>query len=118
MGCRSSHMADFDRADVASSLATNSRFDSSANSTAVSRPSPIMYTDWAVVSWMVWESSIRSRCSSRSRATASCRRTLSDLESRLTDATTAYMTKILAMTVFSSLASKSRPGGTPRLTNA
>ena len=46
MGCLNSHMVDFDRACVASSLAINSsRFSSSwafASSMAVSRPRPIM----------------------------------------------------------------------------
>ena len=61
---------------------------------------------------------MRWRCSSRSRSTASCFLIRSDLETRLTDATTAYMTAILANNAFSSLAAKSRPPPAVRLTAA
>ena len=102
-------MVDFDSAWVALSLEVSSSFDESASSMAVSTPMPIMYADCAIVSWMVWDSSMRSRCSSRSRSTASLLLVRSSLNIRFTAATTAYIVTILMNSTFSSPTSMSTP---------
>ena len=60
-----------------------------------------MYAVCAAVSWMAWESSMRSRSSSLSRSADSCRLIRSNRAMRLTDATTAYMAITLASRAFS-----------------
>ena len=67
---------------------------------------------------MVCESSIRSRCNSRSRSTASLLLVRSNRDTRFTAATTAYMTTILMNRTLSSCISKLTPGSAVRLSVA
>ena len=73
-----------------------------------------MYTDWAAVSWIDWEMSMRSRCRARSLSVALNLPDRSNLATRLTASTTVYITPTLTTRTISSRVARSSPSSAVR----
>ena len=105
----SSHITVRESWEVAARVLESSGLESPARARALSTPREIMYTDWAAVSWIDWERSMRSYCRVRSRSVALNRPDRSNLATRLTASTTVYITPTLTTRTMSYRAIRSRP---------